>query len=218
MDLKNCIGILYSNKECLLKLWQGTFDVLIGHKICKIYKFSQDMGNENFQLPFIIDTGMGYITICSFSDKLSIGWNNIDPNLRDFTYNGCKISCEEYEELSHILGSEIINIKILESKSGIRGIEFITGNKLVLRADCDNGNMCVSVNRYSAEQITADKHLCPGKYCAFWNQVSCGQAFKAFGENYDCIRRNAGGLRDWYEPCERELTNDGIPSDYFKCK
>ena len=61
------------------------------------------------------------------------------------------------------------------------------------------------------------KSICPEKYCFLWHGDKCGEAYKSFNSNYDCIRKPLcqPDARDWYEPCEPTLRQDELPDDYF---
>ena len=53
-----------------------------------------------------------------------------------------------------------------------------------------------------------------------WHGDKCGEAYKSFNSSYNCIRMPIcqSNARDWYEPCEPTLHQDGLPDDYFMCK
>jgi len=64
--------------------------------------------------------------------------------------------------------------------------------------------------------IKPPQNICPEKYCFFWHEDKCDEAFKALGDE-DCIRRpqHTTPAVDYYEPCDPELRRDGLPDDYF---
>ena len=65
--------------------------------------------------------------------------------------------------------------------------------------------------------IKPSLYICPEKYCFFWHEGKCDEAYKAFDISNECIRNPLckSNVSDWYEPCEPELRRDGLPDDYF---
>lgn len=65
--------------------------------------------------------------------------------------------------------------------------------------------------------IKAAIYVCPEKYCFFWHDNKCDEAYKSFDNSYDCIRKSPCQTtsRDWYEPCEPELDRDGLSHESF---